>query len=219
MTDQTPSPVLQVDIVSDVVCPWCVVGLLQLQQALAARGQSAELRWHPFELNPQMPPEGQNLRDHMIEKYGVTAADSQAARDRLAAVGTELGFTFAFSDDSRMVNTFRAHQLLDWAGEQGSQLPLKLALFRANFSEGRDVSDPEVLVELAAEAGLDPEAARAVLSSGSHAEAVRQKEEYWTDHGIHSVPAMVFQGKYLVSGAQGIEGYAALLDRLAQMPA
>jgi len=217
MTTTQPASAVRIDIVSDVVCPWCVVGLLQLLQALEARGQTAELHWHPFELNPAMPPEGQNLREHIMEKYGSSAADSQAARQRLTAIGAELGFVFAFSDDSRMVNTFLAHQLLDWAAEQGSQLPLKLALFRAYFSQGRDVSDPQVLLEVAAEAGFAPEAARQALVSGDHIKPVRMKEDYWRQQGIQSVPAMVFQNKYLVSGAQGVEGYGNILDQLAQM--
>lgn len=212
----TPSA-LRIDIISDIVCPWCLVGLLQLLQALEARNQTAALHWHPFELNPDMPAEGQNLREHIAEKYGASAADSQATRDRLTEIGADLGFAFAFSEGSRMVNTFLAHQLLDWVGEQASQLPLKLALFRAYFSQGRDVSDPQILLEIAAEAGLDPEDARQALVSGDHIQPVRMKEDYWRQQGIQSVPAMVFQGKYLVSGAQGVEGYGNILDQLAQM--
>ena len=154
------------DIVSDVVCPWCIIGYKQLMKALAALpGQfDVTLRWHPFELNPRMPEDGQDLREHLAQKYGTSPAQSQAARARLTALGASLGFTFDYFDGMRMVNTFRAHQLLHWAGEQGRQTELKLALFEAFFSRREDVNDPGVLVAVAARAGLDSAQARAVLS-------------------------------------------------------
>lgn len=210
-TDQRP--VVQVDIVSDVVCPWCIVGFLQLDRALAETGVLAQLRWHPFELNPQMPPEGQNLRDHLIGKYGITPEQSRAARETLTQTGAELGFTFNYRDDMRMVNTFAAHQLLDWAEDQGRQHPLKLALFRAFFTDGQDVSDPDVLASAAQAAGLDPDAARAALASGAHAGRVREKQAFWIERGIQSVPSIVFGGKYLVTGAVGADAYARMLQR------
>lgn len=206
-------PIVQVDIVSDVVCPWCIVGFRQLDQALSETGMIANLRWHPFELNPDMPPEGQNLREHLVAKYGITADQSRAARDRLTTLGAELGFAFVYRDDMRMVNTFGAHQLLDWAEEHQRQHPLKLALFTAFFTDGRDVSDPDVLVAAAQSVGLDSTAARAVLTTGSHAAQTRRKQKYWTDRGITGVPAMVFGGKYLLTGAQGADTYAEILRR------
>jgi predicted DsbA family dithiol-disulfide isomerase len=204
---------LQIDIVSDVVCPWCIVGYKQVEQALALTDIAAYLRWHPFELNPLMPPEGEKLREHLVGKYGITPAQSAAARDRLSALGAELGFTFRYGEDMRIVNTFRAHQLLDWAAEHGLQHPLKLALFTAYFSEGQDVSDTDVLVLAAASVGLDSAAARAVLSSGSQAEVVREKQAFWTGNGISGVPAMVFGGKYMLTGAQGTETYVQVIQR------
>ncbi|SDD95328.1 DsbA family oxidoreductase [Ruegeria marina] len=213
MTVETTRPIVQIDIVSDVVCPWCIVGFLQLDRALAQTGALARLRWHPFELNPGMGPEGQDLRAHIMEKYGSTAEQSQTARARLTAIGAELGFAFNFSDDSRIVNTFRAHQLLDWAEGQGRQHPLKMALFAAYFSEGRDVSDDEVLIKAVTAAGLDPEAARSALASGAHVDRVREKEAFWTSRGISGVPSMVFGGKYLLTGAQGVENYAQVIGR------
>lgn len=217
MTTTSPdTPALRIDIVSDVVCPWCVVGYLQLQQALAATGRAAEVHWHPFELNPQMPPEGENLRDHMMRKYGITEEQSQAARDRLRALGEELGFAFRFTPEHRAVNTFRAHQLLDWAAEQeaGHQTALKMALFAAYFTAGRDVSDTDVLAECAAQAGLDPDAAREIVETDARLGVVRQKEKFWTDQGITGVPGMVFAQKYLVTGAQGVETYARFIGEL-----
>lgn len=212
---QPPPTPLQIDIVSDVVCPWCIIGFKQLEQAMGATGMGAYVRWHPFELNPQMPPEGQNLREHLAEKYGTTPEQSRTARQRLTDLGDSLGFTFNYSDDTRMVNTFAAHQLLDWAAEQNLQHPLKMALFAAFFTEGKDVSDHAVLAAAAGAVGLDEAQARSVLESGSHAEQTRAKQRVWLERGISGVPAMVFAGKYLVTGAQGAEGYVEVLRRCA----
>ncbi|MCA0873140.1 DsbA family oxidoreductase [Seohaeicola saemankumensis] len=213
MPDAANRPVVQVDIVSDVVCPWCIIGFLQLDQALQRTGVLARLRWHPFELNPDMPEGGQNLREHLIGKYGLTEAQSEAARARLTTLGAELGFTFRYAADKRMVNTFRAHQLLDWAEEAGRQHPLKLALFKAYFTDNEDVSDPQVLAGIAGRAGLDPEQAARELASGQRAAQVREKQRFWLERGIHGVPAMVIGGKYLLTGAQGADTYETALRR------
>ena len=216
MTQPSLANTLQIDIASDVVCPWCIIGFLQLRRALSDSGRSVRLRWHPFELNPEMPPEGQNLREHMIEKYGASAEDSRQARETLVNLGQELGFPFHFTDDSRIVNTFAAHQLLDWAEGEGRQHDLKMALFQAYFSNGEDVSDPAVLERAAIAAGLDGPAARRALDSGAHASAVRAKQRVWAERDVRSVPTMVFGQKYMVSGAQGVDGFAILLARLAE---
>ncbi|MCG7519643.1 DsbA family oxidoreductase [Ruegeria sp. Ofav3-42] len=213
MTAQESRPIVQIDIVSDVVCPWCIVGFRQLDQALREQNVLAQLRWHPFELNPNMPAEGQNLREHIVEKYGSTPEQSQQARDRLTQLGSELGFTFNFNDDSRMVNTFAAHQLLDWAETQVRQHPLKMALFAAYFTDQKDVSRIEVLLDAAQDAGLDRDAAREALESGNHVAPVREKQQFWTNNGVSGVPSMVFGGKYLVTGAQGTETYTKVLQR------
>ena len=213
---QPQAPVIDVDIVSDVMCPWCIVGYRQLEQALAVKGVGARIRWHPFELNPAMPPEGQNLAEHIQQKYGSTPEQSAQARGHLKQLGESLGIDFAFSPDSRIVNTFVAHQLLDFALSQGKQHPLKLALFAANFSQGRDVSDPEVLIDIATQVGLDEAEARRVVEDGALASVVREKQAFWTERGISGVPSMVFDGKYLITGAQGADNYAMLLDRILQ---
>ncbi|MDA7965924.1 DsbA family oxidoreductase [Ruegeria sp.] len=213
MTTPDPRPVVQIDIVSDVVCPWCIVGFRQLDQALKQENVLARLRWHPFELNPNMGADGQNLREHIAEKYGSTPEQSQQARDQLTALGAELGFAFNFTEESRIYNTFAAHQLLDWAEGQGRQHPLKLALFEVYFTQQRDVSDPEVLIAAVTTAGLDPDAARAALASGAHVQPVREKQQFWTSRGISGVPSMVFGGKYLLTGAQGTDTYAQMLQR------
>lgn len=207
------SPAVQVDIVSDVVCPWCYVGFRQLEQALGRTGVGAIVRWHPFELNPDMPPEGQNLREHLMGKYGISAEASRTARARLTALGAGLGIEFKYADDMRMVNTFDAHRLLGWSLEQNRQHPLKLALFRAYFTEGRNVSDPAVLVEAAVSVGLDAAAAREVLESGSNAAETRKHLNFWVQNGVTGVPTMIFGGKYLLTGAQGAETYAEVIQR------
>ncbi|MBW4962332.1 DsbA family protein [Sulfitobacter sp. CW3] len=217
MTNDVPpqtGPALQIDIISDVMCPWCIVGYRQLEQALAQSGVGAFIRWHPFELNPQMPPEGQNTAEHIMEKYGASPEQSAQNRAHLKQVGQDLGIDFQFTPNSRIVNSFAAHQLLHWAQEHNLQHPLKLALFKAHFTDGRDVSDPEVLADVAKEVGLDRAQAVEVLESGSHADAVRELEGVWTSQGISGVPAMVFEGKYLVTGAQGADNYGQVIQQI-----
>ena len=206
---------LRIDIVSDVVCPWCIIGYKQLEAAQAATGVPAVVYWHPFELNPEMPEAGEDLFAHVAGKYGSTREQSRKARDKLTALGAELGFVFDYAEDMRMVNSFRAHQLLHWAGPQGRQHQLKMALFSAFFTGRRDVNDPAVLVQAAAEAGLDPSEAETVLSDGRFAGQVREHEAFWTSRGVQGVPTMILDGRQALVGAQGIENYAAALTTLA----
>ena len=214
MAEPSPSP-LRIDIVSDVVCPWCAIGWRQLEAALAATGIDAEIHWHPFELNPELGPEGEDLFGYLSRKYGITPEQSRANRARITGLGAELGFTFAFDDRSRIRNSFRAHQLIHWAGLAGCAHAAKQALFSAHFTRGEDIADLDVLTRIAAAIGLDPEEARTVLAQGRYAEAVREAETLWTGRGIQAVPAIVFAGRYLVSGAQGMENFGAILERLA----
>ncbi len=207
---------LRVDIVSDVVCPWCIVGYKQLEKALELSGLSAEIVWHPFELNPQMRAAGQNLREHISEKYGTTAEQSAQARDRLSALGTELGFPFNYGDDMRMYNTFRAHQLLHWAGAEGRQHDLKMQLFSTFFTHQRNVDDPDILADAAEAIGLERNEALAVLADGRHADQVRQEEQFWTSRGIQGVPAMIFNQRHMVGGAQGVDNYSSVLRQLTE---
>ncbi len=213
-TNAPDGPVVQIDIVSDVMCPWCIVGFRQLEQALGMAGAGAYIRWHPFELNPDMPAEGQNLREHITQKYGSTPAQSDQARAQLQALGQDLGIVFNYDDNSRIVNTFAAHQLLGWAQTQGLQHPLKMALFKAHFTQGRDVSRRETLLDIAAAAGLDADAAAEVLSDTRHAEETRAHQQFWTSRGVTGVPSMVFDGRYMLTGAQGAQTYAQMLARV-----
>lgn len=213
MTEQAQP--LRIDIVSDVVCPWCIVGYTQLKQALDATGTAHEIHWHPFELNPEMPPEGQNLGEHITEKYGSTREQSQENRARLTNLGAGLGIEFNFADDMRMYNTFNAHQLIHWSDTQGYGNALEQALFSAYFTHRRDLSDIDVLAAIAGETGLDATEAKAVLEDQRHAGEVRQKESFWVQQGIRGVPAMVFDRKHLVTGAQGTDNYTSILNQLA----
>ncbi len=210
---RSAAPVVQVDIISDVMCPWCVVGFKQLEMALAQTGTGARVRWHPFELNPDMGPEGENTAEHIQRKYGTTAQQSADARARLTDMGKALGFDFNFTEDSRIVNSFKAHQLLDFAATKGLQHPLKMALFKAHFTDARDVSDAKTLLDIAAETGLDRTEAETALSTEAHANAVRAQEQVWAQNGISGVPTMIFNEKYLVTGAQGPQNYAQMLTK------
>jgi predicted DsbA family dithiol-disulfide isomerase len=207
---------LRIDIVSDVVCPWCIVGYRQLKQAVEATGASVDIHWHPFELNPNMPAEGQNMVEHLMEKYGSSQAESHANRDRLTAIGEDLDFTFSFADDMRMHNTFNTHQLLHWATLQGHGDALKQALFVAHFTNGRDLSDIAVLADIAFETGLDREEAAAILADQRFADAVRAEEKFWIQQGISGVPAVVFDRQHLVTGAQGVDNYTTILTQLTK---
>lgn len=211
-----PAP-LRIDIVSDVVCPWCIIGYLQLSRALEATGTAFDLHWHPFELNPDMPAAGQNLRAHIMEKYGTTAEQSEQSRQQITAVAAGLGFDFRFSEEMRMYNTFNAHQLLHWAEPQGGEHKLKLALFAAYFTDRRDLSDPATLADIAGETGLDRDEALAVLQDQRFGAEVRAAEALWHSRGISAVPAVVFDQRHLVTGAQGVENYTAILRQLEQM--
>lgn len=206
---------VRVDIVSDVVCPWCVIGYHQLAKAAQETGIGIDVHWHPFELNPRMGEDGENLREHLAAKYGTTPEGSRKARARLTAMGAALGFEFNYADDMRMINTFRAHQLIDWAEEQGRGHAAKLAHFRAFFTRRENLNDLGVLADVATDVGLDRDAALAMLKSGERADRVREKERFWTSRGITGVPAMIFGQQHLVTGAQGEERYAKILHHLA----
>ena len=200
---------LHIDFVSDIVCPWCVVGLGGLEAALETlKGEGIEARVHfqPFELNPQMPPEGENIVDHIGRKYGSTPEQSAANRAMITQRAAEAwpGFQMRMGPDSRIWNTFDAHRLLHWAGTVGmaEQRALKAALFTAHFTDGKTMTDAGVLADAAAAAGLSQEEAEAVLAEGRYAAEVRAAEALWVSRGINGVPAVVVEGKWLISGGQ-----------------
>ena len=218
MPEQVNALPLRVDIVSDVVCPWCIVGYLQLQRSLSAlSGQfDVTLRWHPFELNPDMPAEGEDLKQHLARKYGASAGQGDAVRSRLTALGESLGFTFDYFEGMRMVNTFKAHQLLHWAEGRGRQTALKLALFEAFFSRREDVSDAGQLAVVADRAGLSAAEAAAVLADGRFAAAVREEQRAWLEREVHAVPHFLFNERYIVPGAQEADTFVRFLARIRE---
>ena len=222
MTDAA-AKTLHIDFVSDIVCPWCVVGLGGLTEALGrlkGEGIAAEIRFQPFELNPQMPPEGENIVEHIGRKYGSTPEQSAKNRAMITERAAEAwpGFQMRMGEDSRIWNTFDAHRLLHWAGTIGlaEQRALKEALFRAHFTEGRTMTDARVLADAAAAAGLDRDEAAAVLAEGRYAAEVRAAEALWVSRGITGVPAVVVEGKWLISGGQPAGVYEEALRRMAR---
>jgi predicted DsbA family dithiol-disulfide isomerase len=212
---------VSIDFVSDVVCPWCALGATALEQAIEnmAGEVSVELTYKPFELNPNMPPEGEKAVEHLMRKYGRTAEDVASGKAMQIARGEALGFKFDLEKRTHFYNTFDAHRLLLWALQEGRQVALKKILLRGYFTDGQNPSDRETLVRLAAEAGLDAAAAQEVLASGAFAKEVRELEAFYQQHGINSVPAMILSGRHLVSGSQSVEYYEQMLRQMAKEPA
>jgi predicted DsbA family dithiol-disulfide isomerase len=210
---------LKIDFVSDVSCPWCAIGLASLEQALdKLQGDvQAELRFQPFELNPQMPAGGQDITEHLTQKYGSTPEQQAASREAIRQRGEGVGFTFRKEGRGRVYNTFNAHRLLHWAELQdpARQHALKKALLGAYFTEGRSPEDREVLLAAVAQAGLDVEQARVVLDSDAYAAEVREREQFYLDNGIHAVPAVIINGKHLIQGGQPTEVFEQALRRIA----
>ncbi len=198
-----PKP-MQIDFVSDVVCPWCAIGLAELETALARLTDVVEptIQLQPFELNPGMPPEGQGMAEHIREKFGRTLDQMEGARDALRARAAEVGFTMSMKKDGRIYNSFDAHRLLHWAGLKGQQVALKQALFAAYFTENLNIADHHILVATAESVGLDGAEAREVLSTGRYRAEVQAAEQRWIQAGIRSVPSIVINRKYLISGGQ-----------------
>jgi predicted DsbA family dithiol-disulfide isomerase len=208
---------LKIDFVSDVSCPWCVIGLKALEQALeqVGPGVAANIHFQPFELNPQMAPEGEDIVEHIARKYGSTPEQMQASREGIRARGEELGFTFNMDKRGRIYNTFDAHRLLHWAELEGRQAELKRALFEAYFTDGRNPSDHEVLIDVAAKAGLDAQQAKEILASDRYAADVRQREQLFTGLGIQAVPSVIINDRYLIQGGQPVAVFEQALRKIA----
>ena len=210
---------IRIDFVSDVSCPWCVIGLKSLEQALGRVQEvaSAELHFQPFELNPAMPPGGQDIGEHLFQKYGATPEQGAQTREMIRARGAELGFRFEMDKRARIYNTFDAHRLLHWAAPEGRQHALKLALFEAYFTRGESPADHEVLLGAAAAVGLDREEAARVLLENRYAAEVREREAYYQQAGINSVPAIIINERHLISGGQPVEVFEQALRKIATM--
>jgi predicted DsbA family dithiol-disulfide isomerase len=211
---------LKLNFVSDVACPWCAVGLASLETALSKLGPevSAQLHFEPFELNPQMGPEGEDVGEHIAKKYGSTPEQQAANRENIRQRGAAVGFEFRKEGRGRIWNTFDAHRLLYWAGEvdAGKQHALKKELLKAYHGEARNPSDPQVLLDCAAGAGLDRDDAEAVLQEGRYAKEVREREGFWQQHGIHAVPSVIVNDQYLIQGGQPPELFEQALREIAQ---
>jgi predicted DsbA family dithiol-disulfide isomerase len=215
----TSHATLRIDFVSDIVCPWCVIGMKSLEQALAALTGEVEAEWHfhPFELNPGMAPEGENSAEHIARKYGRPPEAGNAARAQIKTMGEQLGFAFKGGPDSMIWNTHDCHRLLHWA-EQASPVAaqaLKTAMFEAHFSRAEPLNDPETLVRAASAAGLDAAAAREVLASGRYADEVNSAQRWWREEqDITAVPAIIFNGKYAVMGGQPPATFEKVIRRI-----
>jgi predicted DsbA family dithiol-disulfide isomerase len=210
---------LHIDFISDVSCPWCAIGLNGLLQAMQElNGEvTATLTFLPFELNPDMPPGGQDITEHLTQKYGSTPEQQAQIRDTIRQRGAEVGFAFNPDGRGRIYNTFHAHRLLHWAGEQGTaqQLLLKQLLLKACHTQSLAMDDREVLLACAGQAGLDLNEAEAVLNDGRYAEAVHEAEAMVQEAGIRSVPAVVINQRHLISGGQPVANYVRALREIA----
>ena len=214
-TPATPTPV-RIDFVSDVSCPWCVIGLKSLEQALDKLHDTvqADIHFQPFELNANMAPEGEDVGEHIARKYGSTPEQMAQSREAIRARGEQLGFTFAMDKRGRIYNTFDAHRLLHWAGLQGHQKELKMALFDAYFTQGKDPSSHAVLLQVAGDVGLDTAKAATVLASDAYADEVRAQERFYQQNGINSVPAVIINERHLISGGQPPEVFEQALRQI-----
>lgn len=205
---------LKIDIVSDVVCPWCTIGYKRLQKAIDELGiaDQVDIEWQPFELNPNMPTEGQNLQEHIIEKYGSSPEQYGQMQQQMTAAGDEVGFAFDYYDEMRMSNTFEAHVLLEYAKEFHKQTELKMRLTTAFFSERKDVSDREVLKQALLDVGLNAEEGLARLDDEKARKEIKTAENYWKELGVNSVPTIVFDRKSAVTGAQPVDVFKQVLN-------
>jgi predicted DsbA family dithiol-disulfide isomerase len=209
---------LKIDFVSDVSCPWCAIGLNALEEALRKLdGEvAAELHFQPFELNPQMAPEGEDVGEHLVKKYGMAETQLAQNRENLRQRGETVGFTFNMDKRSRIYNTFDAHRLLHWAELGGHQQALKHALFQAYFTDGEDVSSHEVLARAAERAGLDGAQAHAVLAGDAYAAEVRAQEQFYSSRGVRAVPAVIINDQHLISGGQPADVFEQALRQIAR---
>lgn len=207
---------IKIDVVSDVVCPWCIIGYKRLEKAIEELGiqDKIELDWQPFELNPTMPKEGQNVIEHITEKYGATLEDQKLSKQQMTENGAELGFKFDYFDEMKMVNTRDAHVLLDYAKEQGKQTELNLKYVAAFFSNRKDISDRTILLEELEKVGLDKNEAIARLNSETAINKVIEEENMWKSMGVSAVPTFVFNRESALSGAQPVDVFKQVLTEL-----
>jgi predicted DsbA family dithiol-disulfide isomerase len=211
------SKAMKIDFVSDVSCPWCVIGLKALEQALERIGGDvvADIRFQPFELNPQMPAEGQELYEHMAQKYGASKAQSDETREMIRQRGADVGFEFRMENLRRIYNTFDTHRVLHYAQLEGRQSELKHALFEAYFADGDNPGAADVLLRVAGKVGLDAARVAAILGSDEFADQVREDQRFYQGQGIHAVPAVIINDRHLIEGGQPVEVFEQALRKIA----
>ena len=209
---------IKLDIISDVVCPWCIIGYRRLEKAISEMGiqDQVEIAWQPFELNPDMPQEGEDILDHVKRKYGSSPEDWKRSQSNMATLGEEIEFIFNFFEGKRIVNTREAHILLDYAKEFGKQTELKIRLFESYFSEGKDVSDRQILAEVVLKTGLNVDDAIAKLDQVDAREKTLRQESFWRNADITSVPTIVFNRSSTLNGAQSVDVYKKVLADLLE---
>ncbi|WP_111707071.1 DsbA family oxidoreductase [Lutibacter citreus] len=207
---------IRIDVISDVVCPWCIIGYKRLEKAIDEMGiqDKIELEWQPFELNPDMPAEGENIIEHISRKYGSSLEDQEKSQAYMTEMGAELGFQFNYNNEMNVVNTLDAHILLDYAKEQGKQTALNLSLVKAFFTDGKDISKKEILTEALKRVDLNVEEAMLRLDDLETRERVKNKERFWTSRGVSSVPTVVFNSTSALNGAQPVNVYKQVLTEL-----
>lgn len=207
---------IKLDFISDVVCPWCIIGYKRLQQAMNELGiqNQIEIQWQPFELNTDMPAEGENLTQHISRKYGSTPEEGKRTADQITELGAEMDFKFDFFDGMRIVNTRDAHSLLDYAKDHGKQTELQLRLFDAYFNQRKDISDRQILVQELKLIGLNSDEALLQLENNEALERVKTTENFWRDQGVSSVPTIVFNRTSALTGAQPVNVYKKVLTQL-----
>lgn len=207
---------IKIDMVSDVVCPWCIIGYKRLEKAINEMGiqDQIELEWQAFELNPNMPLEGQNLQEHISQKYGTSIEQGKKSRDQITQLGAELDFKFAFFDEMKMPNTKQVHILNDHALKHGKQTELNLRLIAAHFSERKDISDPQILSQELEAVGLNAEQGLSKLKDKQAGTDINNKEDYWKKLGINAVPTMVFNNSSAITGAQSVDVYKKVLTQI-----
>jgi predicted DsbA family dithiol-disulfide isomerase len=209
---------LHIDIVSDVSCPWCIIGYKGLEKALINVSDkiSADITWMPFELNPNMPEEGQEIVEHITQKYGISVEQSEQNRAAIKQRGLDVGYQFGNRGGGRIYNTFDAHRLLHWAENQGKQTALKLALFDLYFQQSGNPNDHEQLLDVVEKIGLDRAQAKIVLDENTYAEDVRAQQQQNQQMGISAVPAFIINKKFLISGGQPAETFEQALIEISE---
>lgn len=205
---------IKLDILSDPICPWCMIGKARLDRALEARpGHPLEIEWHPFQLNPEMPPEGMGRRDYLEAKFGGKARAAEVY-GRIDEAARESGIEIDWGAIPRTPNTLDAHRLIHWAGLEGRQTPVVSALFRAYFKEGRDIGDRDTLADIADGAGLDAAMIRRLLASDADAGDIRARDANARARGVTGVPTFIVAGQHVVPGAQPPELWTRLIDEI-----